>query len=254
MPIGMFFWMCDEAIKMQSPEAIIVQLVWFFGLTICALMSVWLLIIPGLYFLVVRKNPYIFMMNIMPALVVAFGSSSSAITLPVTMDCMIGKNQLAKPVGQFVLPLGMTIHMPGPAMYYPMVTLFVAQMHGLQITWHMFITVFIFAVIMSMAFPAAPSGGSSIVNFIAFCAIIGIDNPLDVLAYTISIDWLMERLRTVTNVMADAYLSAIIEKLCNIKTVDDNNTDHTMKDNTIDNTTGANQPLMVTIDMVSFKQ
>ncbi|XP_054167654.1 excitatory amino acid transporter 5-like isoform X2 [Oppia nitens] len=140
MPIGMFFWMCAEAIKMQSPEAIIVQLGWFFGLAICAFMSVWLLIIPGLYFLVVRKNPYIFMMNIMPALVVAFGSSSSAITLPVTMDCMIGKNQLAKPVGQFVLPLGMTIHMPGSAMYYPMVTLFVAQMHGLETTMHMFIT------------------------------------------------------------------------------------------------------------------
>ncbi len=44
---------------------------------------------------------------------------------------------------------------------------------------------------MSMAMPGAPSGGSSVVNFIAFCALIGIDNPLDVLAYTMTIDWLL---------------------------------------------------------------
>jgi hypothetical protein len=44
---------------------------------------------------------------------------------------------------------------------------------------------------MSMAFPGAPSGGSSIVHFIAFCALIGIDNPLDVLAYTMTIDWFL---------------------------------------------------------------
>ncbi|CAG2175872.1 unnamed protein product, partial [Oppiella nova] len=56
----------------------------------------------------------------------------------------------------------------------------------------------IFSLIMSMAFPGAPSGGSSIVNFIAFCSVIGIDNPLDILAYTMTMDWLM--VRTMGNV------------------------------------------------------
>ncbi|CAG2166526.1 unnamed protein product [Oppiella nova] len=71
----------------------------------------------------------------------------------------------------------------------------------------------IFAVMMSMALPGAPSGGSSIVNFITLSAIIGIENPLDILAYTMTMDWIMERLRTTGNVIGDCYLAAIIQKV-----------------------------------------
>ncbi|CAG2114375.1 unnamed protein product [Medioppia subpectinata] len=109
----------------------------------------------------------------MPAMIVAFGSSSSAMTLPVTIQCMEGKNKLSKIVSQFVLPLGMTLNMNGSALYYPMTTLFVAQMHGFPITFQMMITLWIFSVIMTMSFPGSPSGGSTVVNFIAFCAIVG---------------------------------------------------------------------------------
>jgi solute carrier family 1 (high affinity glutamate transporter) protein 2 len=64
----------------------------------------------------------------------------SALTLPMTMKCMEENNRLPEPVSKFVLPLGMTIHMNGSAMYYPMVTLFVAQMHGLSISFQLIIT------------------------------------------------------------------------------------------------------------------
>ncbi|CAG2118410.1 unnamed protein product, partial [Medioppia subpectinata] len=64
----------------------------------------------------------------------------SALTLPVTMKCMEEKNKLSQTVSQFVLPLAMTMHMPGAATYYPMVSLFVAQMHGMTITFQMTIS------------------------------------------------------------------------------------------------------------------
>ncbi|CAG2103087.1 unnamed protein product [Medioppia subpectinata] len=137
MPIGMFCWMCVEAIKMKSPEKVLVQLGWFFGTAIIGHLTIWFILYPIIYVSIIRKNPYKFLFNIIPAVVVAFGSSSSAMTLPVTIQCMEGKNKLSKVVSQFVLPLGMTLNMNGSAMYYPMATLFVVQMHGLPITFQM---------------------------------------------------------------------------------------------------------------------
>ena len=67
--------------------------------------------------------------------VITNDNNTSAITLPVTMRCMEEKNKLAQPISHFFLPLGMTMHMPGAAMYYPMVALFVAQMQGMGITF-----------------------------------------------------------------------------------------------------------------------
>lgn len=63
----------------------------------------------------------------------------SALTLPITMKCMEENNKLPESVTRFVLPLGMTIHMNGFALYYPMVALFVSQMHGINISYQLLI-------------------------------------------------------------------------------------------------------------------
>ncbi|CAG2103089.1 unnamed protein product [Medioppia subpectinata] len=210
MPIGMFCWMCVEAIKMKSPEKVLVQLGWFFGTAIIGHLTIWFILYPVIYVSIVRKNPYKFLVNIIPAVIVAFGSSSSAMTLPVTIQCMEGKNKLSKLVSQFVLPLGMTLNMNGSAMYYPMATLFIVQMHDNILL--LFLPNNIFSLIMTMSLPGAPTGGSSVVTFLAYCAIIGVNNPLDILAYIMTMDWLMERLRTMTNIMGDCFLAAIIQK------------------------------------------
>ncbi len=69
-----------------------------------------------------------------------FFSLFSAITLPMTIKCMEEKNKLPEPVSKFVLPLGMTLHMNGTAMYFPMAALFVAQMHGMNINFQLIAT------------------------------------------------------------------------------------------------------------------
>ncbi|CAG2118442.1 unnamed protein product, partial [Medioppia subpectinata] len=140
MPIGMFCWMTVQAIKMKSPEKILGQLGWFFGTVFLTYGSIWFIFYPTIYFLIIRKNCFKMNFNIIPAQIIAFGSSSSALTLPVTMKCMEEKNHLSQTVSQFVLPLAMTMHMPGAATYYPMVSLFVAQMHGMTITFQMTIS------------------------------------------------------------------------------------------------------------------
>ena len=72
----MFSWMCVTAIKIQSPEKILIQLGWFVVTVITAFLIVWLIFYPGVYFLIVRKNPFKMYYNIIPAMIVAIGSSS----------------------------------------------------------------------------------------------------------------------------------------------------------------------------------
>ncbi|CAG2165049.1 unnamed protein product [Oppiella nova] len=149
-----------------------------------------------------------------PAIIVAFGSNSSAITLPVTIECMENNVKLPKSVTRFVLPLGMNVHMNGFALYYPMMILFVAQMHGVEIGMQHMVMLTIMTLIMTIAIPAISSGGAVWVTFVAFCTSIGIDNPMDALAYIMTVDWIMGRLRTVTNVIGDCFVAAIVAKHC----------------------------------------
>ncbi|CAG2122381.1 unnamed protein product, partial [Medioppia subpectinata] len=76
MPIGMFCWMCVEAINMKSPEKILTQLGWFVATSMFGFSVIWFILYPIIYVAIVRKNPYKFLLNIMPAMIVAFGSSS----------------------------------------------------------------------------------------------------------------------------------------------------------------------------------
>ena len=112
-------------------------------------------------------------------------------TLPFTLKCNEEANKIHKSITRFVLPLGMTLHMNGAALYFSMVTLFVAQMQGMTIGFQQLATICISCVLMSMAFAGAPSQGGSIVHFMAACAMIGVPNPIEILVYIMTIDIFM---------------------------------------------------------------
>ena len=136
MPAGMFFWMFSEALKMSSITSVAMQLIHFYTLLSVAFAFLWLVFYPTIYFLFTRKNAFRLYQSLIPAILVAFASISSVITLPVTMQCMDNrskKKKMSKAIANSVLPLGATIHMNGAAIYYPMVALFVAQMKGVQV-------------------------------------------------------------------------------------------------------------------------
>ena len=76
MPIGMFFWMLEVAFKMQSPQAVVYNVVWFTFTALLSFIIIWFVIYPGIYFFALRANPFRLYYNIMPALMVALGSAS----------------------------------------------------------------------------------------------------------------------------------------------------------------------------------
>lgn len=127
MPYGMFCWMFTESLKIKSLNEIIGQIFYFYFIAICLFLTIWFIFYPLVFFVIVRKNPFRLHRAILPAVIVAGASSSSAIALPFTMECMEDDYGLSLIISKMVLPLGMTLNMNGSAMYYPMVGVFISQ-------------------------------------------------------------------------------------------------------------------------------
>lgn len=141
MPLGMFAWMFAEGLKMQSIGGVLGQLLLFYVLVTAGFAVLWLAFYPAVVYLFTRRSAFATYRAVFPAMLIAFGTTSSAISLPMTMKCMEGSpvERLSKPIAQSVLPLGVTIHMNGSAVYYPMVALFVAQFKGLEVDLFMLV-------------------------------------------------------------------------------------------------------------------
>lgn len=130
MPVVMFIWMLQEGLKMTVMEGIVTKLAFFLLLAAFGFLCLFLGFYPLVYYLFIRKNPYVFYRNLFEPMMVALGSSSSLMTLPFTMKAMTDRVGLDPRIAKFVLPLGVTIHMNGTAFYYTMMVLFVSQIKG----------------------------------------------------------------------------------------------------------------------------
>lgn len=146
----MFFWMLAESIKVNSMLEMAVKLAYFYSFVIGSFMF-WLLIFyPTLYLIITHENPFRLYKSILSAIFIAFGSCSSAITLPETMRCMREKCHLSNRVCQTVLPLGMTLHMNGPAMFFPMTAIFVAYINQCPVEFYSVIVLwFVISILVS---------------------------------------------------------------------------------------------------------
>ncbi|KAF7490581.2 Excitatory amino acid transporter 3 [Sarcoptes scabiei] len=225
LPIGMFFWMLAESIKVNSMLEMAVKLAYFYSFVIGSFMF-WLLIFyPTLYLIITHENPFRLYKSILSAIFIAFGSCSSAITLPETMRCMREKCHLSNRVCQTVLPLGMTLHMNGPAMFFPMTAIFVAYINQCPVEFYSVIVLCLFAVILSMGVPPVIGTGTTMLNHIAVASVLGVDNPHEILAYVLAFEWMMERIRTMCNIIGDCFAAKCIERILDIRD-DDLDQDH----------------------------
>jgi Na+/H+-dicarboxylate symporter len=164
---------------------------------------------PGLIMLIVRQISYgDFFKRISPAQFLAFSTSSSAATLPVTMECVRDNLGVSKNVTNFVLPIGATINMDGTSMYQAIAVIFLAQMHLVDLSLAQQITIVLTATLASIGSAAVPSAG--LVMMIIVLQSVGL-NPAWI-AIIFPVDRILDMLRTVVNVTGDATVSSIIAK------------------------------------------
>ena len=147
-----------------------------------------------------------FLKEAYPAQLVAFSTSSSAATLPVTMD--VAQNRLGIPAEtvSFVMPVGATLNMDGTSCFQAISIIFIAQVLGLELTLGHMITIILMTTISSIGAPGIP-GGSYVVMTMVLSS-IGI--PAQGLALILGIDRPLDMMRTVVNVTGDLAVAAIV--------------------------------------------
>ncbi len=162
---------------------------------------------PAVVWLITRRFKYHdFMRRISPAQFLAFSTSSSAATLPVTMECVRDNLGVSPSVTNFVLPIGATVNMDGTSLYQAVAVVFMAQMHMVDLTLAQQLTIVLTATLASIGSAAVPSAG--LVMMIVVLQSVGL-NPAWI-AIIFPVDRILDMVRTVVNVTGDATVSTII--------------------------------------------
>jgi len=147
-----------------------------------------------------------FYQGIAPAQLVAFSTSSSGATLPVTMERVEEKLGVSEEVSSFVLPLGATINMDGTALYQAVAAVFIAQSLGLELGLAAQLTIILTAVMASIGTPAVP--GAGIIMLVIILESVGV--PSAGIALILGVDRLLDMLRTTTNITGDATVATVV--------------------------------------------
>ncbi len=193
---------------------------WYSLTVLVGLMLMIFIIYPILMKIFVKRIPYRgFFKAMAPAQTLAFSTSSSAATLPVTMECVEENLGVDKKITSFVLPIGATVNMDGTCLYQAVAVVFLAQLHMIDLTIAQQLTIVLTATLASIGSAAVPSAG--LVMLIIVLESVGL-NPAWI-AIIFPVDRILDMFRTVVNVTGDATVCTIIadgEGMLNYNPVD----------------------------------
>jgi len=181
-------------------------------LVLCVLLGEFLhslCIYPAIYFAFIRKNPYKFMKGLLQPLLTAFGTSSSAATLPVTMKCLEEKQKIDKRVVRFIVPIGATVNMDGGALYLPLACIFLAQAYQYELDFGKYIAISLSAIMTSIGVAGLPAVAP--VGILIVIQAAGL--PPEAVSLVFAIDWFLDRFKTTVNVCGDCFGAAVVAHL-----------------------------------------
>ncbi|HUG27566.1 MAG TPA: dicarboxylate/amino acid:cation symporter [Gemmatimonadales bacterium] len=147
-----------------------------------------------------------FFREMLPVQLLAFSTSSSGATLPVTMKVARTRLGVSREVSSFVLPLGATINMDGTALYQAVAAVFIAQTLGMEIGITGQLTIVLTAVLASIGTAAVP--GAGIIMLVIILEAVNV--PSGGIALILGVDRLLDMVRTMTNVTGDATVASIV--------------------------------------------
>jgi proton glutamate symport protein len=205
-PYGVFALLASLIV--EAPNIDLLKSLLLYSVTLLAGLFIVIIVYLMIVKFFLRRNLKEFIDGILPAQLVAFSTSSSAATLPVTMDRVHNYLGVKKEVSSFVLPIGATINMDGTAVYQAVAAVFIAQAFGLELSLVDQLGIISTATLASIGAAAVPSAG--IIVLVIVLAQAGI--PEAGLALIFAVDRPLDMFRTVVNVTGDAMVSLIVSK------------------------------------------
>ncbi|KAL4647324.1 neutral amino acid transporter B(0) [Arapaima gigas] len=206
-PFGIMFLVAAKIVEMEDVATLFASLGKYIACCIIGHVLHGLLVLPLIYFVITRKNPYTFLWGLVAALATAFGTSSSSATLPLMMKCVEEKNGVSKHISRFILPIGATVNMDGAALFQCVAAVFIAQLNGYSLNFIQVVTILVTATASSVGAAGIPAGG--VLTLAIILEAIGL--PTNDISLILAVDWLVDRTCTVINVEGDAFGAGLLQ-------------------------------------------
>jgi len=209
-PYAVFALLANVVVSSGDPE-LLYALLFYSGVVVggLALMVCFYLVLVSV---ITKKNPLWFLKQISPAQLLAFSTSSSAATLPVTMERVEEHLGVDKEVSSFVLPVGATINMDGTSLYQAVAAVFIAQALDFDLTFADQLTIVLTALLASIGSAAVPGAGMVMLVIVLESVGFPADKLAIGLALIFAVDRPLDMCRTMVNVTGDATVSMIVAK------------------------------------------
>ncbi|XP_073673722.1 neutral amino acid transporter B(0) [Garra rufa] len=206
-PLGIMFLVAAKIVEMEDVGLLFASLGKYIACCVIGHAVHGLLVLPLIYFVITRKNPYTFLAGLVTALATAFGTSSSSATLPLMMKCVEENNGVSKHISRFILPIGATVNMDGAACFQCVAAVFIAQLNGIPLDFVQVITILVTATASSVGAAGIPAGG--VLTLAIILESVGL--PTNDLSLILAVDWLVDRTCTIINVEGDAYGAGLLQ-------------------------------------------
>jgi len=167
-----------------------------------------LLTYQGLLVAIVKMNPLVFLKKFLPAISVAFSTSSSGATIPVTLETIQDEFGVSKSISSFTIPLGATVNMDGTAIMQGVAVVFIAAVYGVDLTMGDYVAVILTATLASIGTAGVPGVGLIMLSMV----LTQVGLPIEGIALIMGVDRILDMTRTAINITGDAVCTLIIAK------------------------------------------
>ncbi len=207
-PYAVFALLANVVVSSNDPDLLVALLK--YAMTVVGGLLLMITIYMIFVSIFTKKNPLWFLKQLSPAQLLAFSTSSSAATLPVTMERVEEHIGVDKEVSSFVLPVGATINMDGTSLYQAVAAVFIAQALGFELSFVDQLMIVLTALLASIGSAAVPGAGMVMLVIVLEAVNFPADKLAIGLALIFAVDRPLDMCRTVVNVTGDATVSALV--------------------------------------------
>ncbi|XP_035824745.1 excitatory amino acid transporter 2 [Aplysia californica] len=182
-----------------------------FSLTVLAGLAIHqIVLVPIVYFVLVRENPYRFLLSLGRPWLVSFAAASSAVAIPETLSTLEINSGLDKRITRFVVPFASTINRDGSCVFIMSACTFVGQLSNEELHAGTFVLLWVITTFISVAIPSVPSAG--VVSVVINLTAIGL--PVQLVGLLFATEWLLDRFRSASNMLSHAHCAMVTYKFC----------------------------------------
>ncbi|XP_055899749.1 excitatory amino acid transporter 2-like isoform X1 [Biomphalaria glabrata] len=209
-PLGVSSLIAVAFLQTSDLESAVRSLGMFSLCVLTALAIHQFVLLPAIYLVLIKENPYKFLWTLGGPWLVTFAAASSAVAIPETLMALEKRNKIDKRITRFVVPFATTINRDGSCVFIATSCIFIAQLVGAELHAGRIALMWILTTVISVAIPSVPSAG--VVAVVINLTALGI--PVDLVGLLFAAEWILDRFRSGTNMISHAHCAMVTYRYC----------------------------------------